>query len=191
MARRLTSGSGIDVRDFTSVKSVKVRVPDPDRLVHLQFRRFAGCPICHTHLRSFARRQEEVQAAGIREVVFFHTGADELWEHTDALPFDVIADPDKRVYRQFGVEAGRSSLLRPGAWWGMVRGAVPTTVGILRKRILPPPSKPEGGRLGLPADFLIEPSGRVLAAKYGEHANDQWTVDTLLKLAATAETSKR
>ncbi len=35
--------------------------------------------------------------------------------------------------------------------------------------------------LGLPADFLIDPDGRVLAAHYGTHANDQWSVDDLLR----------
>jgi hypothetical protein len=37
--------------------------------------------------------------------------------------------------------------------------------------------------LGLPADFLIAPDGRVLATSYGKHANDQWSVDELLDLA--------
>jgi hypothetical protein len=37
--------------------------------------------------------------------------------------------------------------------------------------------------LGLPADFLISSGGRVLAAKYGSHADDQWSVDELLDLA--------
>jgi hypothetical protein len=42
--------------------------------------------------------------------------------------------------------------------------------------------------LGLPADFLIEPDGRVRAARYGRHANDQWSVDELLSLASTPST---
>ena len=42
---------------------------------------------------------------------------------------------------------------------------------------------PRGGRLGLPGDFLIAPDGRVLACKYGEHADDQWSVDEVLRLA--------
>jgi len=42
------------------------------------------------------------------------------------------------------------------------------------------PVKPTGGRLGLPADFLIAPDGRIAALKYGQHAYDQWTVDELL-----------
>ena len=39
--------------------------------------------------------------------------------------------------------------------------------------------------LGLPADFLIEPDGRVREAKYGRHASDQWSVDELIRLART------
>ncbi|WP_258958033.1 hypothetical protein [Streptomyces leeuwenhoekii] len=35
----------------------------------------------------------------------------------------------------------------------------------------------------LPADFLIASDGRVLAAKYGEHVYDQWSVDELLEPA--------
>jgi hypothetical protein len=37
--------------------------------------------------------------------------------------------------------------------------------------------------LGLPADFLIAPSGRINAVKYGTDAYDQWSVDELLTLA--------
>ncbi|MGW7379091.1 hypothetical protein [Streptomyces sp. NPDC054794] len=58
--------------------------------------------------------------------------------------------------------------------WQVARG---------RERL--PATRPHGGRLGLPADFLIAPDGCVLAAKYGEHAYDQWSVDELLGLAAT------
>ena len=37
--------------------------------------------------------------------------------------------------------------------------------------------------MGLPADFLIAPSGRINAVKYGADAYDQWSVDELLTLA--------
>ncbi len=46
-----------------------------------------------------------------------------------------------------------------------------------------PPTNPHGGRLGLPADFLIAPDGSVLACKYGSHAYDQWSVDDILALS--------
>jgi hypothetical protein len=38
----------------------------------------------------------------------------------------------------------------------------------------------------LPADFLIGSDGRVLAAKFGRHADDQWSVDELLDMAGAA-----
>ncbi len=41
---------------------------------------------------------------------------------------------------------------------------------------------PNGGILGLPADFLIAPDGIVRAVRYGTHAYDQWTVDEMLAL---------
>ena len=36
--------------------------------------------------------------------------------------------------------------------------------------------------MGKPADFLIGRDGRVLARKYGVHADDQWSVEELLRL---------
>jgi hypothetical protein len=44
--------------------------------------------------------------------------------------------------------------------------------------------------LGLPADFLIAPSGRINAVKYGADAYDQWSVDELLTLARTKLTGE-
>src|SRR5690606_20221567 len=55
--------------------------------LHLQFRRFAGCPVCNTHLRSFSRRATDLEAAGVREIVFFHSSASELEKHQADLPF--------------------------------------------------------------------------------------------------------
>lgn len=164
------------MRTFESVTGEQVPVPDPGRLVHLQFRRFAGCPVCHLHLRSFVRRHEEVEAAGIREVVFFHSSAEELRPHVADLPFAVIPDPDKLVYAEYGVQSTPRSLLDPRAWGAIVRGIVNTLV----TRAPMPSMNPAGGRYGLPGDFLIAPDGRVVARKLGVHADDQWSVDEVL-----------
>ena len=172
-------------RELLTVTGERIPVPDPNRLVHLQFRRFAGCPICNLHLRSVARRHDEITAAGIREVVFFHSPAADLREHTADLPFAAIADPDKRYYREFGVESSRRALLDPRAWGAIIRGTTLTTLGRFRA----PAISQDGGHLGLPADFLVDTRGAVIAAKYGEHADDQWSVDELLAHASEAARS--
>lgn len=166
-----------------------VDIPARDRLVHLQFRRFAGCPVCNLHLRSVVRRHDEIDAAGIREVVVFHSPAEELRHHVDGLPFAVVADPARRLYTRFGVESMPRSLLNPRAWWPIARAVVSGMGQVLRGREHLPASRPNGGRLGLPADFLIAGDGRILAVKYGEHVYDQWSVDELLSLAAAEDRS--
>ena len=160
-----------------------VAAPDPARLVHLQFRRFAGCPVCDLHLRAFVRRIGEIEMAGVREVVVFHSSREALLPYAADLPFAVIADPDKRLYANFGVEASAQALLSPHAWGPILRAVAAALAGMVFKGRPAPPPEPEGGRLGLPADFLIASDGRLLACRYGEHAYDQWSADELLALA--------
>jgi hypothetical protein len=57
-------------------------------------------------------------------------------------------------------------------------------LAVVRRRERLPPMRPPGGSLGLPADFLIDRDGRVIASKYGAHADDQWSVDELLRRAS-------
>lgn len=170
-------------RALTTVTGTAIPVPDPDRLIHLQFRRFAGCPICHRHLRTFITRHADIAAAGIREVAVFHSAADELTDYAADIPLDLIADPDKTLYREFGVESAPRALLHPRAWPGIAR-AVGSAVGPMARGEQPTPrGTPQGGRLGLPADFLIASDGSIAAAYYGSHADDQWSVDELLSHA--------
>ncbi|MGW4464487.1 peroxiredoxin-like family protein [Micromonospora sp. NPDC004704] len=182
-AHRLPPGHLVAPLELITVDGEPVVVPDPDRLVHLQFRRFAGCPVCNLHLRSVVRRHAEIEAAGVREVVFFHSDADELRAHTADLPFGVIADPDRRWYRTFGVEVAPRALLDPRVWGPILRSITLDLVAVVRHgKPLPSTSQPNG-RIGLPADFLIDTDGRLIASKYGSHAYDQWSVDELLDLA--------
>lgn len=180
----IASGSLIAPHQLVSVSGDVVPIPDPDRLVHLQFRRFAGCPICNIHLQSIVRRHDEIAGAGIHEVVVFHSTDDELRRYVDELPFAVVGDPGKALYAEFGVGSGPRAVLDP-------RAVAPTVVSVARQVVTGTRGDkpitnlhPTGGRLGLPADFLIGSDGRVVACKYGTHANDQWSVDEVLAHAS-------
>lgn len=169
-------GNLLKHRELLTIHGEPVQVPEPERLVHLQFRRYAGCPICNMHLRSVSQRHEEILAAGIREVVVFHSSAETMLEFQGELPFAVIADPAKKLYAEFGVESSLKAVLNPRAPLAGFRArsvvhSVRGAMGIGEKH------------LGLPADFLIAPDGLVLAAKYGKYASDQWSADELLDLA--------
>ncbi|MEU7297217.1 peroxiredoxin-like family protein [Streptomyces exfoliatus] len=185
---RLEPGRSVPARTLQPVLGPPLTLPDPERLTHVQFRRFAGCPVCNLHLRSVVLRHEEIERAGIREVVLFHSPAEELREHVSHLPFAVVADPDKLLYAEFGVEAHRRALLDPRAWPAIVRAVLRGVGDLLRGRGRLPATTQPGGRIGLPADFLVTPGGRIAALKYGEHVYDQWSVDELLGHAAQLRT---
>jgi peroxiredoxin len=173
MASKITSGQSFPQLQVNNIHGVAVSVPRPTRWTHVQFRRFAGCPICNLHLQSFVTRHGEIVDAGIREVVIFHSPDSELLPYQGRFPFDVIGDPDKAQYRRYGVESSISALFAPKAFGASLMGNL--------KRDKPKlGGLPKGGIFGLPADFLIAEDGTVRAVHYGKHAYDQWTVDELL-----------
>jgi peroxiredoxin len=170
-------GQVIGKKTLVGADSRPVPIPDESRHVHLQFRRFAGCPFCSVHLRSFVRRHDEITAAGIREVAVFRSTTSALQRHHGNVPFAVVADPGGKLYTDFGVGSGLSALLNPR----VLLLALPNVI-----RMLPGlPGMPSSGEsaLGLPADFLIATDGQVRACMYGAHADDQWSVDELLAVA--------
>ena len=178
------AGDTFPTLELTATSGQRVTIPDPDGdYVHLQLRRFAGCPICNLHLRTIVTRHDEIRSHGIREVVVFHSTAKELAKHEAELPFPLIADPKRELYQRFGVPRGAGSLLSGRALRAAMAGEVAAFGSSTTKRGVLGPVKPTGGRFGLPADLLIAPDGRVAAVKYGQHAYDQWTVDELLEHA--------
>jgi peroxiredoxin len=157
--------------EMKAVTGEAIRLPNPKRLIHLQFRRFVDCPICNTHIAEFRKRAREIEAAGIEEVIVFHSSPASIRSYQKDIPFLMVGDPRKAFYREFGVETslGFMSLKALGA---AMRGMAHGHFGL----------RLSGGPLGLPADFLISPSGRMNAVKYGTDAYDQWSVDELLTL---------
>jgi peroxiredoxin len=172
---KIKPGQTIQPLTLTNIHGVKVEIPSKDaKWVHLQFRRFAGCPICNLHLQSIIKRHADIKAAGIKEVVVFHSPDEKLLPYQGKFPFDVVGDPDKVLYKQFGVESSIFSILDVRAWPAIFKGNSAEDK---------PEGDPDGGPLGLPADFLIDSQGKVVASHYGVHAYDQWSVDELLSIA--------
>ena len=179
---RMSVGKAIEPVELTTIDGTRIAFPAADRLTHVQFRRFAGCPVCDLHLQSFVRRRVEIERAGLREILLFHSSAADLRIHARDLPFLIVADPDKRLYVRFGVETGVRALSDPRVWPHILRGVLRSLRRVITRRQAMPPIMPEGGSFGLPADFLIAPDGILLACNYGEHAYDQWSVDDVLDL---------
>jgi len=173
---KFKAGDVVPATTLESVTGEPIKLPDPDRLVHLQIRRFVDCPICNTHIAELRGRAREIEAAGIKEVIVFHSSAKWIRSYQKDVPFLMVGDPKKTLYKKFGVETSLGFLGRPKALGAWVRGIAHGHFGL----------RSSGGPFGLPGDFLIAPSGQVKAAKYGTHAYDQWSVDELIALAKSS-----
>ena len=69
-------------RELATIQGERITIPEPGFRTHLQFRRFAGCPGCNLHLRSIAKRHDEILGADLREVVLFYSSAQAMKPHT-------------------------------------------------------------------------------------------------------------
>lgn len=164
----------LPVQHLTDIHGRSIPLMPEDGFVHLQFRRFARCPICNLHLQSFARRRGELASAGVTEVAVFYSSDDELRDQDHGLGIHLVADPDRELYRAFGVDRrGLRAVLHPKALWAAVRGVL-TGKGWLPRDVR--------AMFGMPADLLIASDGSVVAQKRGRHADDQWSVDDVLRL---------
>ena len=145
-------------------------------LVLLKFYRFATCPICNLHLREVIRRHDELERAGLTTVVLFHSPIGQLEKAIeDQLPFKVVADPGKKIFREYAVEA---------SWAGMASLQVMRDYArAMANGFFSKPFGHEGGITGLPADFLVDREGVVRFAHYGKNYADTLRVDQLLEAA--------
>lgn len=131
----------------------------------LKFYRFATCPICSLHLHRFIVDHHRLVEAGLTTVVLFHSPADKLaCAQETAAPFDVVADPAKRIFAAYGVERSLRGFVSPA----VVREYAKALVAGHRPGLL----THDGGVTGNPADFIIDPSGRIAFAHYGKHYAD-------------------
>ena len=174
---RVAPGSTVATRELVSITGAPVRVPDPERLTHLQFRRFAGCPICHVHVQAIEPATTSLRPSASKRSSCFIRLLQRCWRISrERSPSRSSAILARSSIASSGSSRAHCRILKPKVLRVELRGL------LAKRRAFG--LDLHGGPLGLPADFLIAPSGAVLAAKYGADAYDQWSVDDVLKLAA-------
>lgn len=135
------------------------------RPVLLKFYRFATCPVCNLHMHRFSKEYDKLQALGITAVVLYHSPAERLQTaNMDLPPFPLVPDPEKRIFKMYGVERGLAGMFSPAVMRDYIRA--------LRAGFPPGMLTSDGGVTGNPADFLIDRDGRIVYAHYGRHCAD-------------------
>lgn len=175
-ARDLT-GNVVDLADYGG------------RHVLLSFFRHASCPFCNLRVHAMIERHPAYRDAGLALIAVFESPPETMRRFVagrmDA-PFPLIADPENRLYRLYGVETswGKFALswLDPRKFVKGARGAVAATFG---KGFWP--GKIDAAPHRMPADFLIGPDLTVRAARYGEYPGDHLPFETIDRLLSGAD----
>jgi thioredoxin-dependent peroxiredoxin len=143
--------------------------------VLLSFYRYASCPFCNLRFNTLTRKQSEWQAKGLITLAVFQSPKQSILEYAgkEPSPIHIIPNPERDLYRLYGVE---------GSWKGFLTGAlqIGTFAKALKEGHLP--GKVEGEMNMVPADFVIDEHGKILLAYYGKDISDHVDIAEIEKL---------
>lgn len=132
--------------------------------VWLAFFRYAGCPLCNLRVHQMIQRHDAWQQRGLAIVTVFQAPEQEVAANVgeqDA-PFPIVCDPDEQLYALYGLEASLAGFLSPKN--------VPLALEALKAGY--GPGTVHGTRTRLPADFLIDETGKVVETFYAGHIGE-------------------
>ena len=133
--------------------------------VYLTFLRTASCPFCNLRVHQLIQKQEAWTKKGIVTVAVFASAADEILQYAGKQEpkFTIIADPEERLYHQFGIKhsflAMIKSMARIGAIVETMKKGFFNVNSFTDKRILT-------------GDFLINENQEVVLSYYGKDFGD-------------------
>lgn len=179
------------------------------RTVLLKFYRFATCPVCNLHLHRFTQDYRMLEALGLTTVVLFHSPAAKIEQSRKrprtrtekgklpplsvaALyseesrgglpPFALAADPDKRIFKAYGVETGWAGMFSPTVMRDYIQALnAGFPAGMLTS---------DGGVTGKPADFIIDAEGKIAFAHYGRHYADSLDAAEIVEIRRRLDTGR-
>lgn len=138
----------------------------------LSFYRYAGCPLCNYRIEKLTLLMPRFRRLGLELLAVFQSPKDSLLYYVEEkdVPFSIVADPERSLYRAYGVEPSLKGLLK-----GAIR--LPDLLRAASRGIFP--GKVEGNPAMLPADFLIDEDLIVQEAYYGKDVGDHMPTDTI------------
>jgi len=131
----------------------------------LVFLRYQGCPVCQMEMAKFKRDIDLFKKKDARVFVFLQSPISTLvaMATEEDWPFDIVCDPDGKVFKLYGVEAGGIlKYLHPA---GLVAAIKATRLGFRHKKF-------EGKETQLPAAFIVKSDKTVKYAYYGNNISD-------------------
>lgn len=131
----------------------------------LSFFRDAACPFCNLRIYELTKRHPELAKQGLRVIAVFASEHEAVKRFVlqRPRPFLVVADPKERLYQEYGIEKSLFGKLK----------AISTRIKSLIQGLKLVGLAGLNTNNNLPADFLIDGTGRIVTAYYGKDAGDR------------------
>lgn len=152
-----------------------------DKPLLLAFFRYASCPLCNLRVYELIQNYESLSQT-LDIVAVFQSDQEKIKQYvgTQNVPFRILPDPEKKLYRLYGVE---NSWLGFGkAWLNLAR----VFNAVFRHKFYP--GSMEGEIHRIPADFLIDTNNVIINAYYGKDIGDHLALTEIRKALNQNET---
>lgn len=141
------------------------------------FLRYYGCTVCRLDIHRLAEKYNEIKSAGGDVKVILQSDAALLRKELadNPLPFDIIADPEMKLYKAFDIAPAASKLKMVGGIATVKKVIEGGSLGFKHGKF-------EGDELQLPACFVTAPDGKIVYAHYGKNIADIPSPDELAEI---------
>lgn len=144
--------------------------------VYVSFLRNVDCVFCNLQIHQLINNKEKLDDANVQVIMFLQSNKEDILESTfkgeNTFPFTVIADPDKKIYNQYGAESSFLKYLKfMFKMSDVIKGKKQGMKVTLNQR---------GEQFLMPADFIIGADGKVIKAHYGQDVGDHIPLHELL-----------
>jgi len=146
------------------------------RYVLLSFYRYASCPFCNLRIHESIQKNDHFRSLGLEMIAVFQSPDDKLAEYVGKQPlnYPIIGDPDLQLYKLYRVET---------SWMGLFKAFLLKPHYVFKSIFLRGffPGSIENEIQRLPADFLIDPQGKIEIAYYGKDIGDHIAYEAIEK----------
>lgn len=165
-----------NVIDF-SLKDVYGKMVDTEVLrgkkLMISFYRYAECLYCNLRIHDLIKKHNDYKERGLEIIAFFQSPEKDIFDNVgkQLIPFSIISDTSRVVYKQYGVE--EKNIL--GYLAGFFRWDKATRALINGFQI----KSGYGSKTLIPADFLVNEDGIIEYVFYGNDISDHISLDTV------------
>lgn len=167
----------------TDIHGNEIKLSDyKGKKIILSFYRNVSCPFCNRRVHQIMGNNVRLKSSGVQLIFMFESSSDKLKSsvfHQGISPWPLIGDPEKKVYKLYGVEQSTLKMMKTMLVANVAQAKKDT------KDLNLPKDKDATMNL-IPADFFIDENFKIVKAHYGKHLDDHVDIGELKAFAGIA-----